>query len=587
MSLPLSWSLPLILILFSSTANAFFRLGCSLIQTGRVDPIVTPGQVASHVHKIAGASNVNVSSTYDSLRNASCSSCTVQQDKSAYWTPSLYYQHPDSTFQPVGNNGMVVYYLGRGTNHTNNTVHNKIQPFPPGFQMISGDPFARGYNSVKRTFDNKTAVADAILFACLDDAPSKETHNMNRTSCRNGLRAQVHFPACWNGRDLSSPSNSHVAYRSRIDNGECPPSHPVQFMNLFYEVLYSMDSVTTSPGGRFVFSHGDPTGYGFHGDFQNGWDPDVLAAAVRDCSGSGGDGTVESCAPLRASAISDTRLRCPPRPPIVDERVDGALAKLPGCITVTPGPNRAAAADMYCAPSVPRPALNGPPPEDSSPPDNWTLAGCATETSPRALSGASVANSSMTATLCRAFCRDKGFALAGVEYARECFCGAQLSSKSTLFPASNTTTSAGGIDQGNGCNMPCAGSASQTCGGSSRLSLWQAPGYAAPRTVPRVDEYVSRGCWSEGTGGRRALTGPRTADALGMTVASCVRFCKARGFAWAGVEYAAECFCGVGLENGSVRMGEGGEDGGCSMTCKGDAKEWCGGASRLGVYRRE
>jgi len=38
-------------------SSAFWRMSCGIIQTGRIDPIVSPGKVASHVHKIAGASS--------------------------------------------------------------------------------------------------------------------------------------------------------------------------------------------------------------------------------------------------------------------------------------------------------------------------------------------------------------------------------------------------------------------------------------------------------------------------------------------------------------------------------------------------
>lgn len=36
----------------------------------------------------------------------------MQKDTSAYWTPALYYQHPDGTFESVPNDGMTVYYVG-------------------------------------------------------------------------------------------------------------------------------------------------------------------------------------------------------------------------------------------------------------------------------------------------------------------------------------------------------------------------------------------------------------------------------------------------------------------------------------------
>lgn len=37
--------------------NAFFRMRCSLIQQGRIDPVVNPGALAAHSHSIVGGSS--------------------------------------------------------------------------------------------------------------------------------------------------------------------------------------------------------------------------------------------------------------------------------------------------------------------------------------------------------------------------------------------------------------------------------------------------------------------------------------------------------------------------------------------------
>ncbi|KAL9098234.1 MAG: hypothetical protein Q9163_006073 [Psora crenata] len=326
---------------FAGGSEAFWRMNCGLIQTGRVDPIISPGKVASHVHKIAGAANIGLSSTYESLQQADCTSCEIQADKSAYWTPQLYYQHSNGKFEMVGNQCMTVYYLGRGDNAAN------ITAFPPGFRMVSGNPLLRSYDDSTMTYNNARPIADSISFACMDTSPMPETPGMNRTECKNGLRAQVHFQSCWNGRDLYKTDNSHVAYMSGMDNGVCPPDYPVQLMHLFYEVTYSMDSVEQD-GGQFVFSYGDTTGYGFHGDFQNGWDNDVQAAAIEQCATGNPSGVVKSCGPLAASTISDFSRQCPPRSAVVDEEVTGMLDKLPGCIKVTRGPATATLSDIVC-----------------------------------------------------------------------------------------------------------------------------------------------------------------------------------------------------------------------------------------------
>ncbi|KAJ3477707.1 hypothetical protein NLJ89_g12401 [Agrocybe chaxingu] len=39
-----------------------------------------------------------------------------------------------------------------------------------------------------------------------------------------------------------------------------------------------------NPNQPFVFAHGDPTGYGNHADFFNGWEPGVLQRAVDGCT---------------------------------------------------------------------------------------------------------------------------------------------------------------------------------------------------------------------------------------------------------------------------------------------------------------
>jgi hypothetical protein len=44
----------LLLCLFFTHVDAFWRMVCSTIQTGRIDPIVNPGAVSGHAHTVAG-----------------------------------------------------------------------------------------------------------------------------------------------------------------------------------------------------------------------------------------------------------------------------------------------------------------------------------------------------------------------------------------------------------------------------------------------------------------------------------------------------------------------------------------------------
>lgn len=79
-------------------AEAFWRMPCrSQTGIGRIDPIVDPGEVSSHVHTIHGGGGMGFNADYQSLTSSNCTSCEVTQDHSAYWTPALYFMYTDGT----------------------------------------------------------------------------------------------------------------------------------------------------------------------------------------------------------------------------------------------------------------------------------------------------------------------------------------------------------------------------------------------------------------------------------------------------------------------------------------------------------
>jgi hypothetical protein len=390
----------------------------------------------------------------------------VQQDKSAYWTPILYYEHANGSYQEVHASATTVYYLDRGDNHSH------IEPFPPGFRMISGDSQARLYNNAIKTYLEIRPVADRVTFACLDiSGPMPEQHYLARSNCSHGLRAQISFQSCWDGVSLFKDDQSHVAYMSQIDNGKCPPTHPRQLAHLFLEVLYDVNTIDTSRGGRYVFSNGDATGYGFHGDFLNGWDMAIQTAAMKQCFKDGSAGTIESCPPLQASADPYFAWNCPERPALVDERVQGLLDKLPGCNLVT-GFQAARAPSTNCPARLSSNAvpvdLNNRIPLNPTPgltAGNWSYLGCAIEDGRiRALTGPAYADPvQMTTDSCRQYCANKEYPIAGLEYGRECWCGNTISSTSPLLPPGSCASMA---------PMVCAGNHYEYCGAPNMIMMW-------------------------------------------------------------------------------------------------------------------
>jgi hypothetical protein len=88
------------------------------------------------------------------------------------------------------------------------------------------------------------------------------------------------------------------------------------------------------------------------------------------------------------------------------------------------------------------------------------------------------------------------------------------------------------------CNMACAGDATETCGGGSRLSLyWSGVVVPLPSNIPTVGNYNYSSCRTEASAGR-ALAGRATASDT-MTIETCATFCA--GFTYFGTEFGREC----------------------------------------------
>lgn len=91
--------------------NHFYGKGPLMM--GRVDPIVSPGGPSGHVHAVQGGNAFGVTMTdTQALDQSTCTSSLVKNDKSNYWTPSLYFKDPKTgELEAVDMFYMNVYYL--------------------------------------------------------------------------------------------------------------------------------------------------------------------------------------------------------------------------------------------------------------------------------------------------------------------------------------------------------------------------------------------------------------------------------------------------------------------------------------------
>jgi hypothetical protein len=225
---------------------------CHFSHSAADDPIVHPGRPgASHQHDFFGNTTTNAGSTLEALR-AGPTTCLTPEDASGYWVPALYQN--GAVVPPL--TAAIYYRTGRSGDPT------AVQPFPPGFRMVAGDP----------------------------SAVAQQTPGIATWKCRGGLgRSEtplacpahaplvmaVRFPECWDGASIDSPDHkSHVAYAR---GGRCPASHPVPVPALTMNVRYP---IAGDPGEIRLASG---SAYSGHADFFNAWDQSVLAQRIEEC----------------------------------------------------------------------------------------------------------------------------------------------------------------------------------------------------------------------------------------------------------------------------------------------------------------
>jgi len=258
-----------------------FTVNCVPLTLQRSDPVVQPGIASAHVHSIIGGNAFKRTMGPMDANHANSTTCDKAIDHSNYWVPQLYHQRQsDKMWEMVPWHGSAVYYQKRACDYKPGirTCDKTVVPlaFPDGFRMVAGDTLRRSQN-------NSDFAQKAISIMCIFDGGSKEYNGFPPRQC-NTLRSQVYFPSCWDGKNLDSADHkTHVSYPAIGDynGGVCPQSHPVALMSVFYEFFFDTKQYTDR---YFAFANGDPTGYGYHGDFIMGWtDRGLLQTAHRDC----------------------------------------------------------------------------------------------------------------------------------------------------------------------------------------------------------------------------------------------------------------------------------------------------------------
>ena len=321
------------------------------LTTCRLDPIISPGQVSGHLHTVMGASNFGANATGASLRESACTNSLIASDLSAYWTPTLFFQDPNSgSFEQVELYYQNVYYFFEATD-------DDIQPFPVGLQMVSGNASLRTapVKTGELNLDPSQGTIQPTQITCPrssfnppswpvgSDGSMAGIQDPNNQGSGMGfpfqecdgyaspLRMDLHFPSCYNpAAGLANYKEMQFPTSASGGKQNCPEGW-IHTPHLFYEVYWNTPKFLSrwdinGKAQPFVWANGDRTGFSAHGDFISGWDTTVLQQIIDNCDA--GNSGMDKCPGLLSAInrLSNTcNIRCP-----VHEVTAGVLDALPG-----------------------------------------------------------------------------------------------------------------------------------------------------------------------------------------------------------------------------------------------------------------
>ena len=220
-----------------------FQANCEFSHFLPDDSIVYPNQPGrSHLHTFIGNRSTDAFTTPASLLANPASTCTVPQDKSAYWFPAL----TEGGVPVEPNIPLTVYYKSGIDDYTD------VVPFPAGLQFVTGNMMA--------TVDEfRTAPGAVEGWECGDISKSWEIP----AHCPEGTQLNIRYqaPSCWDGMHLTPEESAHMGHGSHMAYpvaGQCPLTHPVAVPMLEFKIAWPVSGAATQAATAAAASHTRP-----------------------------------------------------------------------------------------------------------------------------------------------------------------------------------------------------------------------------------------------------------------------------------------------------------------------------------------
>jgi hypothetical protein len=301
-----------------------FRINCDFDRAVYDDPVVFPGQAGvAHLHSFYGRKGVDAHTTLQTLFTSGGSTCQGDSlNRSAYWVPTLLAPkyNGDGSQQVVNGQPQwqpVLPKLVPDPTNPNSQAHEtfyysaavsdlqSIQNFPVGLRIIAGQsgtlPGSAQNTSITRWHCVSWQATDR-------DVPSRFVADIPECAQPDQLRLDLFFPSCWDGKNLdSSDHQSHMAYplaaaQAGSNRGQlvCPTSHPVALPRVSYHYAFPVLPGNSNPqtkratgwrlsSDRYTVTATSKGGLSAHGDWFNGWNPEVMQKIIDRCLKTGLD----------------------------------------------------------------------------------------------------------------------------------------------------------------------------------------------------------------------------------------------------------------------------------------------------------
>lgn len=248
-----------------SPTGANFVVRCGFSHRAKVDPIVTPGGTAFHMHDFFGNKTTSANSTLESLRAAASrtdhgTTCEPRPgntfgDTAAYWIPKVSWTDSRGTTALKASQTFFYYRAGL-------KAPAIVKPQPAGLKIVT----VQGQN---------------VEWRCQNGTWSTTPP----TQCSNGkLVLRIFFPDCLavdaNGRPLLD-SADHRSHMVDAGSAGCPSTHPYPVPRLQTNFQFPMPTTR----GKVKLSSGAYST--MHADFFNAWQVGTLEDLVKRCINAG------------------------------------------------------------------------------------------------------------------------------------------------------------------------------------------------------------------------------------------------------------------------------------------------------------